>query len=43
MEVIAGGAAATLEKRRLPHCQNPLWRWSFAPQRSKTWSPSDLH
>jgi hypothetical protein len=32
-----------LEERRLPRYQNPLWRWLFAPRRSKTRSPSALH
>jgi hypothetical protein len=32
-----------LEERKPPRCQNPLWRWSFAPRRSKTRSPSVLH
>jgi hypothetical protein len=43
MEMAAGGAAATTEERKLPRCQNPLWRWSFAPQRSKMRSPSAPH
>jgi hypothetical protein len=43
MEVAAGGAAATTGGEEATTRQNPLWRWSFAPRRSKTRSPSALH
>jgi hypothetical protein len=40
MEVAAGEAAATTGGGGTMHCQNPLWRWSFARRRSKTRSQS---
>jgi hypothetical protein len=45
MEEAAGEAAATTGGggRRPPRSQNVIWRWSFAPRRSKTRSPSALH
>jgi hypothetical protein len=43
MEMTAGGAAVTTGGGKLPRCQNPLWRWWFAPRRSKTRSPSAPH
>jgi hypothetical protein len=43
MEVAARGAAATIGGEEATTLPEPTWRWSFAPRRSKTWSPSALH